>query len=176
MADTLPERDDVIGGILGSYAAERPAEALALAAGLEGSQQTREERQRRCLASAPAEFFPQWLETQQMPGSGELREEIGVVIEEFISNHPPEAIEWLNRLPASLQQKPVRAQVVKDLVESLDESSDPFGGTGGSAADISDSTLRREVYLGLYRKELERNPEEAEAWRSTVPEEDRPSR
>lgn len=176
MAQDVPKPEKAIQEILGKFAAENPAEALALVERMEGGPELKAERELHCLEQAPAEFFPQWLETHGMEGSDERGEKLGTAVEVFVSKYPLQAIEWLNHLPEGAQREEFHARAVEDLVKSLSEAADPFEGKTGSAAEISDPRLRREVYLRLYHKELEREPEDAEAWRMSVPEEDRPAK
>ncbi|MCW1916707.1 hypothetical protein OJ996_24180 [Luteolibacter sp. GHJ8] len=173
MAEGVPKPEETLQGILGKFASENPAEALALVERMEGSPELRAERERHCFNQAPAEFFPRWLEAH---GADKGGEKAGEVVKIFISKHPSEAIEWLNGLDDGARRDHLQAGRIDDLVESLSEAADPFGGKVGSAEGISDPALRREVYRGLYRMQLERDPGEAEAWRMEVPEEDRPEK
>lgn len=173
MAEGVPKPEETLQGILGKFAAESPAEALSLVERMQGSSELKAARERHCLNQAPAEFFPRWLGAH---GADEGGEKAGEVVKIFISKHPAEAIEWINHLPEGPEREELQARVVGDLVESLSEATDPFAGKVGSAAGISDPSLRREVYRGLYRMQLERDEGEAEAWRMAVPEEDRPAR
>jgi hypothetical protein len=174
MAQGAPKPEEAIQGILGKFAADHPAEALVIVERMEGSPELKAERELHCLEQAPAEFFPQWLGTHGKEGFDERGEKLGTAVEVFVLKHPSQAIEWLNQLPAGAEREEFHARVVEDLVKSLSEATDPFAGKTSSAAEISDPRLRREVYLRLYRKRLEGEPEDAEAWRMSVPEEDRP--